>query len=173
VERPRLLPTPYTMPPGNASATCRFRSTNFAADRLATATSAYPAAHSLSRGVGPLYKPTRRCLGASHESRNQGYYEENNEHPEQQSGSFHGEAGDAAESDGRRDQCDDQEHQRIVKQIAHGHLGQFGYPQPTAAKPLSSCKGNAAREIAVPGNLGRNWTLTKTFTTVASRRGTN
>jgi hypothetical protein len=119
------------------------------------------------RGAGLLYKPSRRCLGASQQSRNQRYHEENNEYPEQQSGSFHGEAGDAAESDRRRDQRNNQEHQRIVQQIA------YGYPQPTAAKPLSSCKGNAAREIAVPGNLGRNWTLTKAFTTVASRRGTN
>jgi uncharacterized protein (DUF697 family) len=59
-----------------------------------------------------------------------------------------------------------------VKQIAHEHLRQFGYPQATAAERLGSCKGNAARKIAVPGKLGRNRTLAQAFTVVL-RKGTN
>src|SRR5262249_50111517 len=48
----------------------------------ANPTSAVPPPHAPARGGGPLYKPPRRCLGASHQSRNQGYDEENDEHPE-------------------------------------------------------------------------------------------
>jgi hypothetical protein len=59
----------------------RIRDLPIRIDKL-RATSAAPAAHSSWRGVGPLYKPLRRCLGAPHEPCNQGYHEENNEHPE-------------------------------------------------------------------------------------------
>ena len=60
-----------------------------------------------------------------------------------------------------------------MEQITHEHLRQFGHPHPTAAECLSLCKGNAALEIVVPDELGRNRTFAKAFTNVASARGTN
>ena len=64
----------------------------------------------------------RNCqveLRSSHQSRDQGDDEEDDEHPEQKPGGLHGEAGNAAEADGCRDQRDDQEHERIVKKVSH------------------------------------------------------
>ena len=58
-------------------------------------------------------------LRPSRQPRDQRDDEEDDEHPEQQTGGFHSEAGDAAEADRRSDQGDDEEHQRIVKQVTN------------------------------------------------------
>src|SRR5262249_55244593 len=88
-------------------------------------------------------------LSSSYESRNQGYDEKDDEDPKQQPSSLHGKASHAAKSDGRRDKRDDQEYQRIVKQITHEQLHRIRSHRWSAARCI-----NAVRAMAVPGQAG-------------------
>jgi hypothetical protein len=94
------------------------------------------------------------ALSPSRHACDQGRYEQDNEHPEQKPGGFHGEARDAAESNRCRNERDDQKHQRVVKQITHDPIS-IACAAPSGAGEVSRAKrallhgGSGKREISL------------------------
>ena len=64
----------------------------------------------------------QKSSSAPGETDDQGYDEEDEEHPEQKLGSLHGEAGNPTETDRSRDQGHDKEYECVVQKVSHDHF---------------------------------------------------
>jgi hypothetical protein len=59
---------------------------------------------------------------ASHDTRDQRHQEQNDENPEEKARTFHSHARDTTKSNGRSDQGNNEEYERIMQQISHDGL---------------------------------------------------